>query len=183
MRIAVIGPQNTGKSTFISDFVKAFPNHSTTYETYRDVVEEKGLEINQKTTKESQLVIRDFLFAQSANNKDEHVVFDRCVVDNYIYTLAQFEKGLIDGDFLKESEKVMYQSLGNLDALVFIPTAVSVRLVDDQLRDTDTNFIDRVNCLFIETLFAIGQRSPIKIVAIAGSREERINQIRKSLQL
>ncbi|MEK7538528.1 MAG: AAA family ATPase [Patescibacteria group bacterium] len=183
MRIAVIGSQNTGKSTFVGDFLAEFPEYSTPRETYRDIVRKGNLAINQKTTQHNQRLIRDFLFDQSVHNLADDILFDRCVVDNYIYTLAQFEKGGIEELFMRETEEMMYRSLDNLDALVFIPTAVSVRLVDDALRDTDTLFIDRVNCLFIETLLQISQQSSVKIVAIAGNREERIGQVRKSLGL
>ncbi len=183
MRIAVIGPQNTGKSTFVKDFLKAFPAYRTTQETYRDLVKQRGLQINQKTTEESQRAIRDFLFHQTFDGSEQNILFDRCVIDNYIYTLAQFEKGVIDEEFLKETEEIMCKSLAGLDVLVFIPTAVSVSLVNDLLRDTNTAFVDRVNCLFIETLLEITKRSPIKIVVVAGSREERISQIQKTLAL
>lgn len=183
MRIAVIGPQNTGKSTFVADFLKEFPTYTTPTETYRDMVKRKGLEINQKTNEESQRLIRDFLAEQIGEDKKADVLFDRCVLDNYVYTLAQYEKGLIDEKFLKESEKVMYRNLDDLDVLIFIPTAVSVQLIKDTLRDTDTVFIDRVNCLFLETLFAVAQRSLVKIVAIAGTREQRITQVHKSLKI
>lgn len=183
MRIAVIGPQNTGKSTFIKDFLEVFPDFITPGQNYRDVVQEKGLEINQKTTEESQRFIREFLLTQALENKNPKVLFDRCVVDNYIYTRAQFERGIIDESFLRETEKVMYASLDHLDALIFIPTAVSVKLVDDAVRDTDTMFVDQINCLFIETLFNIAQRSMIKIIPITGTREGRIAHVQKSLKL
>ena len=60
MRIAVIGPQNTGKSTFIKDFLNEFSHYTTPEETYRTVIEDKDLAVNQKTSLESQKEIRDF---------------------------------------------------------------------------------------------------------------------------
>lgn len=42
-KIAVIGPQNTGKSTFVKDFVNAFPEFKTPLETYRDVVKKNNI--------------------------------------------------------------------------------------------------------------------------------------------
>jgi signal recognition particle receptor subunit beta len=43
MKIAVIGPQNTGKSTFVKDFLLEFPAYKTTQKTYRDIVTENNL--------------------------------------------------------------------------------------------------------------------------------------------
>ena len=95
MRIAVIGPQNTGKSTFINDFLKEFPHYTTPQETYRSVIEFEELTVNQKTNLESQKKIRDFIFGQLRQNTNYNIIFDRCMIDNYVYTYVQYEKGEI----------------------------------------------------------------------------------------
>ncbi|MDD5152607.1 MAG: AAA family ATPase [Candidatus Pacebacteria bacterium] len=181
MRIAVIGPQNTGKSTFIRDFLVAFPKYRTSKETYRDIVRGGELAINQNATEENQRLIRDFLARQAKENKIENIIFDRCIVDNYIYTLAQTEKGAISQKFLKESEAVMYETLKFFDALIFIPTATSVSLVKNKFRDTDTIFIDQINTFFIETLFQIAKHSQVKIIIVSGTRKIRIDKVKKEL--
>lgn len=76
MRLAVIGPQNTGKSTFIKDFIKAFPNYKTPQKTYRDVISKRKLSINQKSTEKNQKIIRDFLYKQISENKQSNILFD-----------------------------------------------------------------------------------------------------------
>jgi len=181
MRIAVIGPQNTGKSTFIKDFLVAFPEYTTPKETYRDLVKRNELAINQNATEENQRLIRDFLYNQVRSNKVKNIIFDRCIIDNYIYTLAQAEKGVISQKFLKETEVAMYDSLQFIGTLIFIPTAVSVHLVGDKLRDTDTIFIDHINCLFVETLLKIAKRSTIEIILVSGGRQTRIKEVKKKL--
>jgi len=183
MKIAVIGPQNTGKSTFINDFLNKFDSYKTPEENYRDLVNRKGLSINQKTTEESQRLIRDFIYEQLLNNKEDRIIFDRCIIDNYIYTLAQVEKGLIREGFLKETENMMYASLSYIDSLIFIPTSASVQIVDDNFRDTDTMFIDYINKMFIETLLDISSKNPIKIITITGDRDSRIQEITSKLNL
>lgn len=183
MRIAVIGPQNTGKSTFIKDFLAAFPQYTTPRETYRDVVKAKGLAINQKTNQESQKFIRDFLFEQIVNNNNENILFDRCVIDNLVYTLVQKEKGVIEDDFIAETRTMMKDSLKHLDAILFIPTTVAIALVDDEIRDIDPVFIDQVNRIFLEVLFVLARESSIPIVTVSGSREGRILRVKEHLSL
>jgi nicotinamide riboside kinase len=181
MRIAVIGPQNTGKSTFIKDFLLAFPTYVTPTETYRDIVREKGLTINRETTEESQRAIRDFLFTQTREFPGTDVIFDRCVIDNYVYTKAQHEKGLLRHEFVVETEQVMRDSLSGIEVIFLIPTAAGVAFVDDELRDTDRGFADHANTLFIDTLLRLRSDIPHRIITVSGPREMRIERARRAL--
>lgn len=179
MRIAVIGPQNTGKSTFVKDFLNEFSHYTSPSETYRDVIELKGLDVNQKTSLESQKEIRDFMFFQIRNNKDYNTVFDRCMIDNYVYTYAQYEKGEIPKWFVDETEAMMKDTLQLVDMYLFIPTAVDVPLVDDGTRDVDTAYIDSINYTFLRVLFDLARKHHITIKVISGKEEDRLVQIKK----
>ena len=181
MRIAVIGPQNTGKSTFIQDFLQEFPHYKTTVETYRDIIETKGLVVNQKTSLESQKEIRDFMFGQMRHNKEYNIIFDRSMIDNYVYTYAQYEKGDIPKWFVDETEAMMRDTLSAVDMYFFIPTAVSVPLVDDKTRDITAPYIDTINHIFLRTLFDLSRTFHCTVKIISGSRSERINQVKKLL--
>ncbi len=176
MRIAIIGPQNTGKSTFIADFIKTYTNYTTPDKTYRDIVKEAGIPINQSTTEESQKAIRDFLFFQARWNTLDNVIFDRCIIDNYVYTYAKYQKGGISKDFVQQTYAMMLDNIKYIDLFIFIPTAVSIPLVDDNTRDTDTLFIDEVNHLFVQVLFDLIKEKNINVKVISGTRENRLKQ-------
>lgn len=179
MRIAVIGPQNTGKSTFVQDFLKEFSHYVSPEETYRDVIESKGLVVNQKSSLESQKEIRDFMFGQLRHNTAYNIIFDRCLIDNYVYTFIQYEKGEIPKWFVDETEAMMKDTLQSVDMFLFIPTAVSVPLVDDNTRDITASYVDTVNHVFLKTLFDLSRKYHSTIKVISGSREERIEQVKK----
>jgi len=174
MRLAVTGPQNTGKSTYIKDFVEHFPQYTTPDETYRDIIERQNLEINQQGTEANQKLIRDFLFKQISENEVPNIVFDRCVIDNYVYSLALYDEGKTSLEFLNETFNMAVKHLEHLDGLIFIPTAVSVALTPDGTRDIDVQYIDKVNRLFIKTLFLITKYKPIEIFTVTGDRKQRI---------
>lgn len=179
MRIAVIGPQNTGKSTFIQDFLKAFPHYKTPGTTYRDVIEENGLAINQASTMESQKAIRDFMFGEFRHNTEYNIIFDRCMIDNYVYTYALYREGLIPKWFLEETEAMMKDLLQTADVYLFIPTAISVPLVDDGTRDITASYIDTINNIFLKTLFDLVRSHHITVKVISGTREERMAEMKR----
>jgi len=182
MRIAVIGPQNTGKTTFIKDFVQNFPEYITPEITYRDVVAKQNLAINQGANEESQMVITNFLFDQITNNKEQNIIFDRCVIDNYVYASYLHELGRFGPEIIQKIKSMALEHLPNLDVLILIPTALGVVLVDDKTRDTDNAFIDAVNRLFIDILLEISQKSEVKIITVTGNREKRIELVKKALK-
>jgi len=179
MRIAVIGPQNTGKSTFIKDFLEEYPHYSTPETTYRSLIETKGLEVNQKTSLESQKEIRDFMFGELRHNEKYNIVFDRCLIDNYVYTYVQYEKGDIPKWFVEETESMMKDTLSQVDMYIFIPTAVSVPLVDDGTRDITASYVDQVNNQFLRILFELTRKYHITVKVISGNRKERIEAMKK----
>lgn len=179
MRIAVIGPQNTGKSTFVKDFLEEFSHYTSPKETYRDVIESKSLVVNQKSSLESQKEIRDFMFGQTRQNTEYNVIFDRCMIDNYVYTNVQYEKGEIPKWFVDETEAMMRDTLQQIDMYLFIPTAVSVPLVDDSTRDITASYIDTVNHQFLRILFDLSRKNQVTVKVISGSRKERIDQVKK----
>lgn len=173
MRIAVIGPQNTGKSTLIKDLLEKLEDYSTPTSSYRDVAKSNNIPINENTTEKSQGMIRDFILEQISSSKETNIIFDRCLIDNYVYSLAVLE----DKSFLAETEKMMNESMKFLDGLVYIPTSLSVKLEADSLRSINTEYIDKVNRLFIELLIKISRDHPINILVVNGNRQERVEKI------
>ena len=77
------------------------------------------------------------------------------------------------------TEMKMWESVDNLDMLFFIPTALSVELKEDSLRDTDKGFLDLTNRLFIENILVASQRISVKV--LTGTRAERIELARRYL--
>ena len=178
MKIAVIGPQNTGKTTFIMDCVQKFPTYSFLEKTYRDVIKEKNLPINRETNAHSQGLIRDVLIEQMETLKT-NMLMDRSSIDNYVYTVAGHKLGNIEKAFVDETYKKMLASLKHIDVFLFIPSALSVKLENDSLRDVQPAYVDTINGIFIQILLDIQKECPIRVEVISGTRSERVAQVGK----
>ncbi len=183
MRLAITGPQNTGKTTLLKDFLLAFPQYFSPKETYRNVIRDNKLKVNQEATEIGQKMIRDFLYQQIKSNKRRNVIFDRCLIDNFVYSLYQHEAGKIGKHFIDESRKLMFESFKHLDALIFVPVSISVHLKKEYLWDINKNFVDAINRLFIITILEVVKKSKIIICVVSGSRKTRIKQIKKFLKI
>jgi predicted ATPase len=155
MRIAVSGTASTGKSTFVRDFLKKWPSYTTPDRTYRDVIKEKKLKHSDKTNVKTQRAILDFLCAQQSGYKPtDNVIFDRCPLDNLVYSLWACDRGLTDIDekFIAESIPLVRESMRNLDIIFFIPiTSVApIMIEDDGVRQADEAYIIEVDAIFKE---------------------------------
>jgi hypothetical protein len=151
MKIAVVGTQCIGKSTFIKDFLNKWSMYSTPTKTYRDVVKEKGILINKLGSEESQQIILDFLVDQATQySKSDNVIFDRCVLDNLAYSSWLHLNGKVSEKFLDTSRIIVRESLKLFDIIFFLPITKTspVALVEDGVRDTDPVYREEIDNIF-----------------------------------
>jgi predicted ATPase len=153
LKFAVSGTACQGKTTLIADIKEQWPKFILPEKTYRDVIKEKGLVINKVGNKESQKAILDFMVEQTKKNYGNNVVlFDRCPLDNLIYTLWLYDKGLsdIDDEFVKYTIEQVKDSMRYMDAIFFIPLTKqhTVPIVPDKLREIDPVYIEEIDHLF-----------------------------------
>lgn len=189
-KIAVCGTACQGKSTLIQDMIKRWPKLTTPEKTYRDVIKERGLVINKDGNAESQKIILDVLTDQlMVNYGHKKVVFDRCPLDNLVYSIwlnGKYPDRMPD----KEVEKaitIVRESLKFLDAIFFIPIT-KVHKVDIQpseQREIDPEYISEIDNIFkaviqtqkigIGKFFDLADCPPI--IEVFGDRETRIKMM------
>lgn len=149
MRISFSGTANVGKSTLLQSFLKRWPMYKTPIKTYRDIIKENNLNHSSSTTEETQLLILDFMTQTlEANKNEKYVIYDRCVLDNLAYSLHAAEKDLISEDVLGVTVDIVRRSLKNLDIIFWIKYDPSIKIVSDQLRDTNLNYIREIDDIF-----------------------------------
>lgn len=193
MRIAVCGPQNIGKTTFINDFIETFPMYSTPDRTYRDIIKENNLDCNKLTTQDTQEQIRDLMLDQAMNyTSASNIIHDRCVLDNVIYSLWKNDQDntVITDGFIHNSLQMCREACKFYDIIFFLPkTKHNVDIEEAELRETDEQFRDEIDLLFKaavttyhkgESVFFDMNDAPA-IIEVFGDEETRINIVKMYL--
>ena len=188
MRVAVIGTACVGKSTFINDFLDNWKDvYTTPKKTYRDIVTENNLPHSANTTKQTQQDILDFMTEQHMKyRKNECVVFDRCPIDNLVYSIHAYDKqnSDIDEDFIESCIPIVKEAMRFVDLIIYIPLDGSVDIVEDGFRETDKEYITEIDNLFKQveayshqdgSIFFHDDDKPA-VIRITGNPRERIRQ-------
>lgn len=191
MRIAISGAACQGKTTLINDFIKKWSNYSRSKETYREVVKKENLPLNKEVTKDSQWKVLNCLIDDlQGTNKGDKILFDRCPLDNLVYSMWSFDKTTsdIDKEFIDKCIPLVRESMRHLDIIFFLPiTKFSpVKVEKKEGREIDINYIKEIDNIFkaIQRSYHTGA-SPFfpkddspAIIEIFGTPEERIEMIR-----
>lgn len=184
--IAVVGTQNTGKTTFIKDLMDYYSNNSlfhpfsTNTVDYRKKIEDEGLEINRNGNLRCQKIIFNCLaqsvFEAVMDDNVTNFVSDRSVIDAYVYTKYLYfhkpELGITQDDL-----DCMYEKLKKIvklyDQIIYIPLKEcgDVKVVDDKFRDTDLEYRRTIDELFNSVLMDLNLRVENRI---HGNRNERL---------
>ena len=191
MKIAFVGTQCVGKTTFIEDVCKAFPEFVRPTWTYRDAIREAGIEdkINQKTCIASQKIIFDAV-CEEAKRAPDNALLDRSVMDAVAYTAWPGIYGDEDTDITSQAVKNMRKTAGEMmdhyDLVIYIPIDETIALEDDDFRDTDPVYRRQMAEIF-EGLLLINFDDPnfdkygYKVMEISGSRSERVRQFKNAI--
>lgn len=185
MKIAVIGTQNTGKTTYINDFVKKWSMYKSPKNTYRELIKEKNLPHSKNGNEESQTIIMDCLVDQAINSsKEDFTIMDRCVLDVLAYSTWLCLNDKVSEKFLDQQRILVRETLKLYDVLFFIPLtkAAKIDIEDNGVREVDPQYrkeIDNIFKVFQESyhrgdgrIFPKDDTPPM--IEIFGSPQERI---------
>jgi thymidylate kinase len=194
MRIAISGTANTGKTTLVKAFLKEWKNYTTPDKTYRHLL---GNTHSKETSKDLQWDILNFSIDQVQKySKGDKVIFDRCPLDNLVYSMWAYDKGEgdIDEAFIKKCIPLVRETLKLYDIIFFIPiTKVSpIKIVEDGTRDTDPFYIKEIDSIFkaIERDWNTNSKCQYcdmedrpGLIEIFGEPEERLQMLRLYLDV
>lgn len=185
MKLAVIGTSNTGKTTFIKDFLKKWPMYKTPDKTYREILKEKNLPHSKNSTETTQALIMNFLVDQITEySKEEFVIFDRSVLDCLAYTSWLHLNGQVSENFMDQQRIMVNHALKLYDVMFFIPLtkAAKIDIENDGFREVDPIFREEIDFIFkaFQTAYHKHDGSVFPkedcpaVIEIFGTPEERI---------
>lgn len=149
MRVAISGVQNSGKSTLVKYFLNRWSMYQTPKKTYRDVIKELNLPHSSNTGDITQLAILNWMTEELEKYpKGSHVIYDRCPLDNLVYTLVANEKNQITDETAALSIEITKKALSHIDIIFLLRHDPDIKIVDDGLRDTDKDYIIEVDNMF-----------------------------------
>lgn len=192
MRIAIVGSACQGKTTLINDMIKAWPMYKAHDSSYRKLVRENKLPINKDTNKDTQWQILNCLIDDlQGYTSDDNVIFDRCPLDNIVYSLWGNAKNNsdIDDEFIKKCIPLVQQSMHLIDIIFFLPITKTapVEIKEKQTREVSPEFIQEIDNIFKSITYSYARTgsSPFfpdedrpPIIEIFGKPDERIEMIK-----
>ena len=183
MLLTVIGTQNTGKSTFINDFLSESSGWLKPSIDYRTLVKEKNLKLNREGNLYSQNILFNFLLKDLLENSQniKNIILDRSIIDAYVYTYWLYknnpESSSIKEEHVLKMFNLVNKYVGLYDNILYIPLnkCNDIIVIEDGIRDTDLNYRKQIDDIFYKTI----QKLNIKnLIEIYGTRAERIEKIR-----
>jgi hypothetical protein len=154
MKIALMGAQNTGKSTLVENFIKQWPMYKRPEKTYRDLIKDQNIKLNKEADKDSQKAILNALVDEiqgaCASENNTHLIFDRCTVDNIAYTLWHYAKDTpgFSKEFVIDSQSIAALTLKYLDIIFYVPVRREIPLVEREGRELDLTFREEIDNVF-----------------------------------
>ncbi len=192
MRIAVIGSACQGKTTLINDFLKNWPAYSRSNESYRKLLKEEEVKLNKEVNLDGQWKILNCLIDDiQQTEKGDKIIFDRCPLDNLIYSLWAEDKQSsdIDREFIKKCIPLVQESMKAIDIILFLPmTKVApVPITEKKNREIDAEYVKEIDNIFKGIAYNLARSGQCPFMAsddrppmieIFGNPEERIEMIK-----
>jgi len=186
MRISFSGAACTGKTTTIKAFLKKWSNYKTLELDYRHLI--KGNKHSKHTDRRTQKNILEYMYnSQKDYTLHDNIVYDRCPLDNLVYTLWAYEKGVkgFNEKFVNDCMGIVRESMRSLDIIFLCTRDLMGSIEKDGKREADPLYVAETDNIFkaISKQFQTGT-SPIfppndspAIIEIYGNTDERIAQV------
>lgn len=155
MRIGIVGCQNVGKTTLLNTFKAYWPMYETPDKSYRDMLKDKGLSVNEEGSLEAQLQSRDFMADRALSNAGKYkTIHDRTILDNLVYTLWLEEKGKLGNDtkkaeeFITSSIHLTRECMKFYDIIFWLPRNSNIVLEERDNRSVSVEYQEEIDNIF-----------------------------------
>ncbi len=194
MRILVSGSHSLGKSTFVHDFIKAFPEYKREEEPYRALSSFHDIKFGKEATCFCNSLQTYYCISRlkQYTSASDCVIFDRAPTDYLPYSMypAKYGQTDINDQYVRYLLEPIRESLSFADYIIFIPITNKhlVEIEDDGIRPIDADYRQEVDAyfkqLYREELFNLfPQQNGPKLIELWGTRKKRVQKIAQLLNL
>ena len=192
MKIAIIGPLCSGKSTLANDLMLACENVSVIEEAHRRYHDEGiVVPIAENTTMASSLLLfnRSCKQVLTTNDAEQVTIILGSPFEEFMYTYHASKivpNSQLDHEYLQSLIELTLQSMQEYDLILKIDHFQDIPYYRDAVRpDKDVKYRDKVNDTINELL---SEHSPYQIIdaaiksrirSVSGTREERMRQCKQ----
>lgn len=187
MRIAFSGAACTGKTTTLRSFLQRWPQYKIPEPSYRSLITKD--KHSKNTTAKLQKQILEFMVNQQSQfTLHDNVVYDRCVLDNIIYSVWAFDKGKkgFTDKYIEQCIQLVQKGMRSLDIIFFMTRDAMGPIEDNNFREIDPTYITEIDNIFKATCNQLGGKgvSPFfppndspALIELKGSIEERLDTL------
>lgn len=172
-KILITGTHSTGKSTLLNELKR----HSefSSFKFIGGVTREAksfGIDINEQGGEDTQLfcICNDVL--NLLKNRENDVIFDRSIIDTYIYSKYLFLRGQISRTIMIIIRDIYLKYINSFDFIFWLRPEFEIS--DDGVRSINRDFQIDIDQLFEEEFLL----REIDQIILSGTVEERINKIK-----
>jgi nicotinamide riboside kinase len=172
MKIGLCGTVSVGKTTLVNALkeLPEFADYKVATERSK-YLRDQGIALNDDSTLKGQLV---FAAERSLELMSENIITDRTVYDVGAFTISA--KSINWAEKIKFTELIM--SLHKeYDAIIYV-SPEGIEIEDNGVRTTNAEYRTKIDNVIKEMLV---EWSPVKLIEVKGTTEERINTIKEAL--
>ena len=176
MKIGFCGTMSVGKTTLVKALKELPEFKDYTFRTERSkYLSGLGIPLNTDSTLKGQLV---FAAERAAELMQENIITDRTIIDVMAFcelskSMSKAEKQHING--------VLWHLIKEYD-IIFHIDDLSIPIEDNGVRETNKNYRLDIHKK-ISSILGMYRLMPGKVVTISGTTEERIKQIKSTIDL
>jgi nicotinamide riboside kinase len=172
MKIGLCGTVSVGKTTLVNALkeLPEFANYEIATERSK-YLRDQGVALNSDSTIKGQLV---FAAERSLELMKENIITDRTVYDVSAFTLSAKSIGW----FTKQKfVEIIMQLHSEYDVIIYV-SPEGIEIEDNGVRTTDSEYRDKIDKVIKDMLI---EWTPIKLIEVKGTTEERIKTIKEVL--
>ena len=176
MKIGFCGTMSVGKTTLVNALkeLPEFKDYHFRTERSKHLMN-LGIPLNTDSTLKGQLV---FASERAAELMQENIITDRTIIDVMAFcelskSMSKAEKDHING--------VLWHLIREYD-IIFDITDISIPIEDNGVRETDKEYRLSIHQK-ISSILGMYRYMPSKVVTISGTIEERVGQIKESMNM